>query len=156
MWHLSDAWARRGQPNVLLVRYDDLLVDLEGQMRWLAARLAIDIPERDWPALTAAATFERMRDRAELFAPEPLGHPGHDQVAEHTGPEHPRPEHPRPEHTGPEHIGPRARSFFRRGTSGEGRENLSDEDMTRYHARVAQLAPPGLLEWLHSPYGGDG
>ena len=33
MRHLSDAWARRGEPNVLLVRYDDLLADLEGQMR---------------------------------------------------------------------------------------------------------------------------
>ena len=33
MWHLSDAWARRGEPNVLLVHYDDLLADLEGQMR---------------------------------------------------------------------------------------------------------------------------
>ena len=33
MWHLSDAWARRHEPNVLLVRYDDLLADLDGQMR---------------------------------------------------------------------------------------------------------------------------
>ena len=42
MWHLSDAWARRGQPNVLLVHYDDLLADLDGQMRGLAGRAAAD------------------------------------------------------------------------------------------------------------------
>src|ERR1700722_5020531 len=36
MWHLSDAWSRRGEPNVLLVHYDNLSADLEGQMRQLA------------------------------------------------------------------------------------------------------------------------
>ena len=29
MWHLSDAWARRGEPNVVLVHYfNDLSTDL--------------------------------------------------------------------------------------------------------------------------------
>ena len=36
MWHLSDAWARRSEPNVLLIHYDDLTADLDGQMRRLA------------------------------------------------------------------------------------------------------------------------
>jgi hypothetical protein len=44
-------------------------------------------------------------------------------------------------------------SFFRRGTSGAGREILSDEELAGYHARVARLAPPDMLEWLHSPPG---
>src|ERR1039457_6329383 len=39
MWHLSDAWARRGEPNVVLLRYEDLCADLPGHMRWLAGRL---------------------------------------------------------------------------------------------------------------------
>jgi aryl sulfotransferase len=43
-----------------------------------------------------------------------------------------------------------AASFFRRGTSGAGREILSDEEMAGYYARAAQLAPPDMLEWLHS------
>ena len=42
-------------------------------------------------------------------------------------------------------------SFFRRGTSGAGREILSDEEMAAYHARVARLGPPDMLRWLHSP-----
>jgi hypothetical protein len=45
-----------------------------------------------------------------------------------------------------------AASFFRRGTSGAGREILSDEEMAGYYARAAQLAPPDMLEWLHSPF----
>ena len=120
MWHLSDAWARRGEPNVLLVRYDDLLADLEGQMRWLAGRLGIAVPEQAWPALTQAATFERMRDRADDLVPVPPG------------------------------ISVDTALFFRRGTSGAGREILSDKEMAAYDARAAQLAPPDMLEWLHS------
>jgi aryl sulfotransferase len=42
-------------------------------------------------------------------------------------------------------------AFFRRGTSGAGREILSDEEIAGYYARVAQLAPPDMLAWLHWP-----
>ena len=69
MWHLSDAWSRRGEPNVLLVHYDDLQADLEGQMRRLAGRLGIAVPEDAWPALVRAATFEGMRGRADRLVP---------------------------------------------------------------------------------------
>jgi aryl sulfotransferase len=124
MRHLSDAWARRGEPNVLLVRYDDLLADLEGQMRWLAGRLAIAVPEQAWPALTQAATFGRMRDRADTLVPVPPG------------------------------ISADAAAFFRRGSSGAGREILSDEEMAGYYVRATQLAPPDMLEWLHWPPAG--
>jgi aryl sulfotransferase len=121
MWHLSDAWARRGEPNVLLVRYEDLLADLEGQMRWLAGRLGITVPEQAWPALIQAATFERMRDRADILVSTPPGAPVD------------------------------TASFFHRGTSGAGSEILSDEEIAGYYARAAQLAPPDMLDWLHSP-----
>jgi aryl sulfotransferase len=65
MWHLSDAWNRRGEPNVLLIRYEDLHADLEGQMRWLGERLGITVPAEAWPALIQAATFEHMQADAE-------------------------------------------------------------------------------------------
>jgi hypothetical protein len=116
LWHLSDAWARRVEPNVLLVHYDDLSADLEGQMRGIAGRLGIDVTEQAWPALIQAATFERMRDRADQLVPAAPG------VAKDTA------------------------WFFRRGTSGAGREVLSDEEMAGYYARAA------VLEWLHSPF----
>lgn len=69
MWHLSDAWARRGEPNVLLVHYDNLAADLEGQMRWLAAQLGIAVPEQTWPSLVRAATFENMAAGADSLVP---------------------------------------------------------------------------------------
>lgn len=123
---LSGAWARRGDPNVLLVHYDDLLADLAGEMRRLAERLGIAVPERSWPVLAGAATFDRMRDREDVLVPPPPG------VAVDTS------------------------LFFRRGTSGAGREILSGDELAGYHARVARLAPPDLIEWLHRPVARNG
>lgn len=61
MLHLSDAWARRHDPNVALVHYDDLVADLDGSMRRLSGLLGIPVDEERWPALVNAATFESMR-----------------------------------------------------------------------------------------------
>ncbi|MDG4768079.1 sulfotransferase domain-containing protein [Solwaraspora sp. WMMD406] len=67
--HMSSFWAERDRPNVLLLHYDELKADLEGQMRALARRLAIEVPEQLWPELVRAATFDSMRSRADEFAP---------------------------------------------------------------------------------------
>jgi aryl sulfotransferase len=65
------AWARRDEANVVLLRYEDLAADLEGQMRSLAARLDITVPETTWPGLVQAATFEQMRAAADRIQPMP-------------------------------------------------------------------------------------
>ena len=65
MWHLTDAWGRRGEPNVALVHFDDLLADLGGEMRRLAGLLEITVPYRAWPDLVTAATFAGMRAAAD-------------------------------------------------------------------------------------------
>jgi aryl sulfotransferase len=122
MWHFSDAWARRHEPHVMLVHYDNLSADLAGQMRRIADRLDVDVPEQAWPALVQAATFEAMKGSADQFVPT-------------AG------------------IFKSNAAFFRRGTSGAGREVLSDEEIAAYHARVAQLAPSDMLSWLHAPRG---
>lgn len=119
MHHLCDAWARRDDGTVVLVHYDDLSADLDGQMRRLADRLGFPVPEQLWPSLVAAAGFPAMRARARQLVPDPVG------VLKDSG------------------------AFFRRGRSGAGREVLTDEQLDRYSARVARLAPPELLRWLH-------
>jgi aryl sulfotransferase len=65
LWHDSDAWARRSEPNIVLLHYAELSADLEGQMRWLASRLGITVPDSAWPDLVEAATFASMRAAAE-------------------------------------------------------------------------------------------
>jgi aryl sulfotransferase len=118
MMHLSDAWSRRAEPNVLLVHYDDLIADLDGEMRRIASHLDIAVPASVWPALADAATFASMRTRAAEIAPNPGG-VLKDQAA-----------------------------FFRRGRSGAGREVLDDTAVARYETRMRQLAPPDLVAWL--------
>src|SRR5260221_10045943 len=54
MHHLSDAWTRRHDPNVVLVHYDDLQSDLPGQMRAIADQLDITVDESTWPTLVQA------------------------------------------------------------------------------------------------------
>jgi len=70
--HLSDAWARRAQPNVLIRHYADFLADLDGQMHRLAESLEITVPGGTWPALVDAASYARMRASATRL----LGPPG--------------------------------------------------------------------------------
>jgi hypothetical protein len=70
MRHLSTFWRARHEPNVVLLHYDDLLEDLEGQMRGLADRLGIDVPAQLWPELTRSARFEHMSRHADELTPE--------------------------------------------------------------------------------------
>lgn len=67
--NLSAAWALRDEPNVMLIHYEDLSADLEGEMRRVAARLGITVPEATWPDLVRAATFDDMRAHADQFVP---------------------------------------------------------------------------------------
>ena len=119
MLHLRDAWGRRPDPNVVLVHYDDLLADLDGSMRFLASRLGIAVDEAVWPELVHAAGFEAMQALSATVAPETLG------------------------------ILKDPAAFFRHGTSGDGAALLTPAELARYHERVATLAPPDLLAWVH-------
>jgi aryl sulfotransferase len=65
IWHMSDAWAIRGEPNIMLIHHDDLACDLNGQIRQIADRLGITIPEPTWPGLVEAATFLSMKASAD-------------------------------------------------------------------------------------------
>jgi hypothetical protein len=126
MWHLTDAWGRRGEPNVALVHFDDLLADLGNEMRRLAGLLEIAVPDQAWPDLVAAATFAGMRASADRVVPDPAG------------------------------VLKDASAFLRQGTSGAGRALLNEEEFRHYHQRAAQLAPTDLLAWLHRPTSGRG
>jgi aryl sulfotransferase len=119
IWHLSDAWRRRDEPNVTLVHYDDLCADLAGQMRRLADQLGIVIAPSTWPSLVRAAGFEQMRANANALIPNASG------------------------------ILKDEKAFFRRGRSGAGRELLTEDELRTYQQRVSALGPPDLLTWLH-------
>jgi aryl sulfotransferase len=119
-WQQSVAWSRRHNPAVVLLHYGDLSRDLEGQMRRLAGRLGIAVPERTWPAMVDAATFDRMRRRADDLVPNER-----------------------------QPIFKANARFFRSGTSGQWRAWLTAEDLAEYQKRIGALTTPDLADWLH-------
>ncbi|MCU1462199.1 MAG: Sulfotransferase protein [Acidimicrobiales bacterium] len=119
--HFATFWTARDRPNVVLLHYDDLKADLEGQMRGLAARLGIEVAESRWPALVEAATFDRMRARADVVVPNAA-----------------------------DTLWLENRQFFNKGTSGQWRDLIDGEGLGRYAARVDELGvDPELVEWAH-------
>jgi aryl sulfotransferase len=110
----------RDRDDVILLHYDDLQTDLEGEMRRLADRLEIPVPEDRWPTLVKAATFDDMRRRADERAPDTANR-----------------------------IWKSTTDFFHRGTSGQWEGVFDGELAAHYETRVRELAPPDLVAWLH-------
>lgn len=117
--HIESFWDARDTGNVVMLHYHDLKTDLEGQMRSLAARLGIDVPETRWPALVEAATFTSMRRDSDRTAPS--SGIWKDQTS----------------------FFKSARSGAWRDLLD------ADDERRRYDDRVASLIAPDLAAWLH-------
>jgi aryl sulfotransferase len=118
--HLAGFWAVRDRDDIVLLHYDDLQTDLEGEMRRLADQLGITVPEERWPTLVKAATFDEMRRRATERAPDTENR-----------------------------IWKSTIDFFHRGTSGQWEDVFDAELAAHYQDRVRELASPDLVAWLH-------
>lgn len=118
--HLTTFWRERDRSNVVLLHYGDLKSDLEGQMRTLARTLGIDVPEHRWSELVRAATFEEMRRQATAVRPNNTESIWLDPVR-----------------------------FFNKGSSGQWRSLLGDDDLRRYEARALELADAEVIDWVH-------
>jgi aryl sulfotransferase len=119
--HVQTYWDQRDHPQVALFHYGDLVADLPGQLRRLASTLSIDVSDERIEDLAAVASFERMRARANELAPGVNRRLWRDN-----------------------------RAFFRSGSSGQWHDLLGPSDLVRYRSRIAELAPPDLVDWLHA------
>jgi hypothetical protein len=118
--HLRSFWEARARPNVVLIHYGDLMTDLEGEMRRLAQRLGIDVPEHRWPVLVDAASLDQMRARADEVVPNSVHSLWQDN-----------------------------KRFFHHGGT-RWRAHLGDDDLSRYFARLTELGVPDELSaWAH-------
>ncbi len=117
--HLTDAWSRKDEFNIVLVHYADLLHDLNSEMQRIAAHLAIDVANERVDELGRAATFDSMQANGDKLAPDPSA------------------------------VLLDKSRFFRSGQSGAGTEGLSAGALAAYHSRASGTAPPDLLTWLH-------
>lgn len=119
--HAQSYWDYRRLPNFLFVHYADLLADLEGEMRRIAAFLGIAVPEAAWPQLVRNCTFEGMKAKGEQYAPS-MG------VAWKGG----------------------AQTFFNKGTNGRWREILTADELAQYGRTASRALSPDCRKWLES------
>ncbi len=59
---LDTWWALRDRPNVLFVHFNDLLADLEGECRRVAAFLEEPVRDDQWPDIVHRCTIDEMRE----------------------------------------------------------------------------------------------
>lgn len=119
-FHVENSfWAERRNPDVLLVHYNDLKADRDGEMRRIAAFLGIDTPEPPWSALVDAASFESMRRDGAAIMPmaEMVWEGG-------------------------------AERFIYKGSNGRWRDCVRPSDIERYETMLAQRCSSGLAQWL--------
>lgn len=112
-------WAARREPNVLMVHYNDLIADLDAEMRRIAKFLNVETPPALWPQLVHAATFEQMRRDGDALMPFA-------KAAWAAG----------------------ANDFIYAGRNERWRDVLSEEDIALYRTRAREELDPALNRWL--------
>jgi len=124
LYHARSYWDRRHAPNLLLVHYNDLKADLEGEMRRVGAFLGIETPDERWPEFVDAASFATMKRDADSLVPEAA------HVWQGGG-----------------------QRFINKGTNGRWRDVLTDADLELYDAACARSLTPKLRSWLENGAG---
>src|SRR5262249_3575590 len=103
------------------VHYNDLKLDLDGEMRRISSFLNVTVDESVWPSLVAAASFESMQAAGAALMP-----PTKSMFSDG------------------------ARRFFNKGVNGRWRDTLTDDDLALYDAKGRERISPGLAKWLES------
>lgn len=113
-------WQARQTNNLLLVHYNDLKTDLEGEMRRIAEFLELEPSRQVWPSLVEAASFEAMKRNGKslLAGVEKMLDGGSDR-------------------------------FLFKGTNGRWRDVMTTDDLALYD-QVAKCLTPRLARWLQS------
>lgn len=112
-------WAARREPNLLMVHFNDLKRDLDGEMRRVSEFLGIAVDESVWPNLVHAATFGAMKSHsAELGRTYEFAFAGG--------------------------LG----GFLHEGTNARWRGVLTLQDISDYESRVKRETSPALARWL--------
>ncbi|MEW6331979.1 MAG: sulfotransferase domain-containing protein [Pseudomonadota bacterium] len=112
-------WAIRHLPNVLIVHFNDLKRDMEGEMRRIASFLDIRIDEARWPDIVRYCGFEWMKQNAAKSVP--LGGAFWDGGAQ---------------------------VFINKGVNGRWADTLTAADNAEYEARAVRELGPECARWL--------
>ena len=113
-------WRARRRANLLLVHYNDLKADLDGEMRRIAAFLGIETAAALWPRLVEAASFEAMKRDGPILM-------GGASAAFEGGSDR----------------------FLFKGSNGRWKDELSADDWVLADKLVDRF-PPGLRSWVQN------
>ena len=121
--HLSHAltfWNHRHQPNIMMLHFNDLLADLDGEMRRLADFLEIEVPDAQWTSVVERCTFKEVKkDPSKVVGDMDFGFKGG------------------------------ADTFIHKGTNGRWLGVLDDSDLALYEQAMSKL-PPDYATWLET------
>jgi aryl sulfotransferase len=115
---IASYWARRGQPNLLFVHYNDLKKDLPGEMRRVAKFLDIELDASQWPGVIERSTFDGMRSLDQKLGNFEMGFEGG------------------------------INGFLFKGTNGRWRDEFNADDLAAYQKQVAKTLPADAARWM--------
>ena len=122
MWfeHVASFWSHRNEANVFFVHYNDLLEDLDREMRRVAAFLTIEIDETRWPDLVSSCTFAEMKERGNQIGDLDRAFVGGIDT------------------------------FLHRGSNARWRDVLTTDELTEFDRRSRELIPRDAITWTTS------
>lgn len=118
-YHLASWWPYRTLGNILFVHYNDLLADLDSEMRRISTWLGIAIDDAIWPSLVEASTFSVMKQAYDKMTPVVT-----------------------------QGIWRDPENFFHKGSNGRWRDVLSDEELLLYDAAADRSLDADARCWM--------
>ena len=117
--HARSWWDYRHLPNILMVHFEDLLKDLDQEMRRISDYLGIPIDEEIWGSLVEGSTFGSMKSNAKKMAPGATAGLWKDTS-----------------------------NFFHKGTNKRWEGVFTDEQIATYNENAHRICGPQLAQWL--------
>lgn len=112
-------WDMRTAPNVLLVHFNNLKADMEGEIRRIASFLDIEIDESSWPAIVEHCSFDYMKEHADSLSEN-------FQAFFDGG----------------------LKNFIYKGTNGRWRDVLNPDEISRYEDVASKCLSADCARWL--------
>jgi len=122
MAHTESYWKHRQLPNFLFLHYGDMLRDLDGAVRRIAAFADLDVSDERVAHTVENTTFDAVKKRAVQI---PADQDGSRMIFEGG-----------------------AATFFFKGKNGRWRDLLTEQDLELYEKTRARVLSPDCADWL--------
>ena len=122
--HTQTYWDYKHLPNFLFLHYNNMLADLDGIVRQIAAYIELSVTDEDVARMVEATTFSTVKRGIETESD--------DEKQENTM------------------FKGGANAFFYKGTNGRWKDVLNEEDMALYRQTTKKIPSPDCLYWLET------